>query len=113
MKKIALEQTEKFKNSELCIATEYEFKDKDIDLSTAEIKGRYPESGYCVNTKVKEMIFVISGGGRICTENETIIFKKGDSILIDKGEKYFWDAVCEVVMACTPAWTPEQHKVVE
>ena len=63
MKKIALEQTEKFKNSELCIATEYEFKDKDIDLSTAEIKGRYPESGYCVNTKVKEMIFVISGGG--------------------------------------------------
>ena len=31
MKKIALEQTQEYKNSELCIATEYDFKDKDIE----------------------------------------------------------------------------------
>lgn len=60
MKKIALEQTQEYKNSELCIATEYDFKDKDIDISTAEINGKYPENGYCVNTKVKEMIYVVS-----------------------------------------------------
>ena len=47
MKKIALEQTQ-------------DFKDKDIDISTAEINGKYPENGYCVNTKVKEMIYVVS-----------------------------------------------------
>ena len=43
MKIISLEQTQEYKNSELCIATEYNFKDKDIDISTAEINGKYPE----------------------------------------------------------------------
>ena len=113
MKKIALEQTQEYKNSELCIATEYDFKDKDIDISTAEINGKYPENGYCVNTEVKEMIYVISGSGKIITESKTITFKQGDAILIDKDEKYCWDAVCKVVMACSPAWTPQQHKMVE
>ena len=44
-------------------------------------------------------------------QNETISFKKGDAILIDKKEKYYWDAYCTVVMPCTPAWYPEQHKI--
>ena len=108
-----MEQTETFNNSDLCIATEYDFKDKDIDISTAVIKGRYPDEGYCVNTEVKEMIYVISGGGTIFTENGTVSFEKSDAILIEKGEKYFWDANAEVVMACSPAWTSQQHKMVK
>lgn len=35
------------------------------------------------------MIYVIEGHGEIHKENETITFKQGDAILIDKGEKYF------------------------
>jgi|GEM_PF-7014147 len=34
MKIISLEKTKEFKNSDLCIATEYPFGDKDIDIST-------------------------------------------------------------------------------
>ena len=102
-----------FKNSDLCIANEYNFKDKDIDLSTAEIKGRYPETGYCVNTKVKEMIYVLKGKGKISTEHQVISFKKGDAILINKNEKYFWDANCNVLMTCTPSWYPEQHLLIK
>ena len=59
------------------------------------------------------MIYVISGSGKIITESKTITFKQGDAILIEKGEKYRWNANCKVVMACSPAWTPEQHKIVE
>ncbi len=113
MKKVSLNETKKFKNSELCIATEYEIGDKDIDIATAEINGRYPESGYCVNTKVKEMIFVIEGSGTIFSENEKIPFGAGDAILIEKNKKYYWDAHCKVAMSCTPAWYPEQHKIVK
>ncbi len=113
MKIVKLEETQQFKNSNLCIATEYNFGDKDIDIATAEINGKYPEKGYCVNTEVKEMIFVISGRGTIHKENEIVTFKAGDAILIDKGEKYFWDAHCKVAMACSPAWRPEQHKLVK
>lgn len=112
MKRISLKQTQQFRNSDLCIATEYPFNDKDIDISTATIDGKYPDEGYCVNTEVKEMIYVISGGGEIHKKNEIITFKAGDAILIDKNEKYFWNAHCKVVMACSPAWTPKQHHIV-
>lgn len=67
MKIVRLEETQKFENSKLCIATEYRIGDKDIDIATAEINGKYPEEDYCVNTEVKEMIYVLSGG-----ENSTL-----------------------------------------
>ncbi len=113
MKKISLTETQDFKNSELCIATEYDFADKDIDIATAVISGRYPETGFCVNLEVKEMIYVIEGGGSIFKEDIEIPFKKGDAILIEKGEKYYWNANCKVSMTCHPAWYPEQHKLVK
>lgn len=113
MKKISLEETTEFKNSDLCTATEYPFGDKDIDISTAVINGKYPENNYCVNTEVKEMIYVIEGSGEIHKEYEVVKFKAGDAILIDKGEKYFWIANCKVAMSCTPAWYPEQHIIVK
>ena len=112
MKKISLNKAEEIKNSDSCIATEYDFKDRDIDISTAVIKGRYPEKGFCVNTQVKEIIFVIDGRGEIFKGNERISFQKGDAILIDKNEKYFWNADCKVVMSCSPAWHIEQHKII-
>lgn len=50
------------RNSDLCIFTEYDFKDKDIDFSVGEINGRYPDHGYCVNQEVKEMVYILEGG---------------------------------------------------
>lgn len=75
MKIVKLEETQQFKNSNLCIATEYNFGDKDIDIATAEINGKYPEKGYCVNTEVKEMIFVISGGVQSIKKTELSLSK--------------------------------------
>ncbi len=63
MKIVRLEETQKFENSKLCIAIEYGFGDKDIDIATAQINGKYSEKDYCVNTEVKEMIYVLFGGG--------------------------------------------------
>lgn len=53
------------------------------------------------------MIYVIEGNGTLNKKDETIHFEKGDVILIEKGEIYFWDANCRLVMPCTPAWYPE------
>ncbi len=113
MKIIKLEQAEKSSNSEKCKVLEYSFKDKDIDYATAVITGRYPDVGYCMNEECKELIYVIEGTGTLNKENEIIEFKKGDAILIDKKEKYYWNAHCTIIMPCTPAWYPEQHKLVE
>lgn len=101
-------------NSDKCKTLEYSFNDKDIDLGIATITGRYPEKGYCVNTISKELIYVLDGNGNLCFENNDVEFEKGDSILINPNEKYYWDSTfCVVTMACTPAWNEEQHKLVQ
>ena len=100
-------------NSDKCKTIEYSFGDKDIDLGVAVITGRYPEKGYGVNLICKELIYVIDGTGTLNKKDEKIHFKKGDVILIDKGEEYYWDAQCTIAMPCTPAWYPEQHKLIK
>ena len=101
-------------NSDKCKTLEYSFNDKDIDLGIATITGRYPESGYCVNVISKELIYVLDGNGKLCFDNKFVEFEKGDSILINSNEKYYWDTkYCVVSMSCTPAWSEEQHKLVQ
>lgn len=101
------------KNSEICKTLEYSFQDKDLDLGIATITGRFPDRGYVINTISKELIYVLEGTGAIYFENRKVVFSKGDCILIEPNEKYYWDSkYCVVAMACTPAWSPEQHQSV-
>ena len=60
--------------------------DKDIDLGIATISGRYPDEGYGVNLKSKELIYVIEGSGTLNFENEKIEFSEGDAISKIKNE---------------------------
>lgn len=113
MKLVKLEQAQEFSNSDKCKGLEYPLEDKDINFSIATIQGRYPDSSYCMNEACKELIYVIEGNGSLNKKDEKIEFKKGDAILIEKGEAYFWDAHCTIAMPCTPAWYPEQHKLIE
>lgn len=111
---IKSEDTIKGANSDKCKTLEYSFGDKDIDLGVAIITGRYPDTDYCVNLVSKELIYVLDGSGKLCFEDTTIEFKKGDSILIDNNEKYYWQTdYCKVSMTCTPAWTESQHKLIK
>ena len=113
MEVIKYDQALKGKNSELCKTLEYSFKDNEIDLGLATITGRFPEVGYVLNLISKELIYVIEGSGTLNFEDEKITFSKGDCILIEPNEKYYWDSkYCLVSMSCTPAWSPEQHKMV-
>lgn len=113
MKLIKFEEALHIDNSEKCKVIEYPFQDKDINCAIATISGRYPEKGYCVNEECKELVYVMDGEGTLNKKNEIIKFKKGDAILIDKGEIYYWDGNCNIIMPCTPAWYPEQHKMLD
>lgn len=113
MKAIQKNKAELGNNSEECKTIEYSFGDRDIDLGVATITGRYPKEGYCVNLVSKELVYVLEGKGELFFEDKTIIFEEGDAILIDSNEKYYWKSeYCKVSMVCTPAWSPEQYKIV-
>lgn len=112
MKIIHKNQTKIFKNSEACMAIEYPMGDKDINGAVIELNGRYPDKGRAVNLKCKEMAYIIKGSGRLVVENKEEKLNKGDLVLIEPGEKFFWEGKLTMFMPCTPAWNHEQYKEV-
>ena len=115
MKIVKKEEATKIKNSDTSHLLEYSngLKDADIDCAVNIITGRYPETGYAVNEKVKELVYVLEGTGTLNKKDESISFNQGDVLLIDKEEVYFWDGNCKIIMVCTPAWYKEQCKLLD
>lgn len=110
MKIIKAEEAKEFKNSERCVATEYPLEDKDINVAMVEVNGRYPEKGRVTNLKCKELLYITKGSGKIVIEGVAVDFKEGDEILIEPGEKYYWDCHATMLASCAPAWYLEQHQ---
>lgn len=114
MKVVYKNQTKKFKNSENCFATEYRFNDcNDINGAIVEIAGRYPDKGRVLNLECKELAYVIKGTGKIVIEDKEVELQEGDLVLIESGEKYFWDGDLTMFVPCVPAWRPDQHQEVD
>jgi hypothetical protein len=66
-----------------------------------------------VNLECKELVYVLKDEGEIVVEGKTVHFSKGDMILLLPSEIYYWHAECAIVTVCTPAFNPDQHKMVE
>lgn len=113
MKLVSWEHAEKHENSAHCKVYEYELNDPDINFGIALIDGQYPEEGYCYNEVCKELIYVISGSGTLhFNSGEKVVLKAKDTILIEPNEAYYWEGNLVVALPCTPAWYPEQHRVI-
>jgi mannose-6-phosphate isomerase-like protein (cupin superfamily) len=110
MKIIKKNQTQKFQNNPQCTAYEYPMEDPDINGAVIHMTGRYPTKGWAINTKSKEMVYVITGSGELTVEEIKYNLNQGDLVLIYPEEKYFFDGNFELFIPCTPAWTVEQHK---
>jgi len=113
MKIVKKGQAKEYKNSRVCTAVEYPFQDKDINGAVIKLNGRYPDRGRVVNLKCKELAYVIRGSGKVVVNGADVILSEGDLILIEPGEKYYWEGNLEMFVPCVPAWYPEQHKEVK
>ncbi|MBN1216104.1 MAG: hypothetical protein JXA99_11775 [Candidatus Lokiarchaeota archaeon] len=103
----------KIVNGSSCTAYEYSFDEKDINIALIEINGRYPDIGLSLNQIVKEMIYVISGKGKIVIENKEYEIEEGDSVLILPNKKYFIDGSLKLLVSCSPAWDVSQYKIIK
>jgi mannose-6-phosphate isomerase-like protein (cupin superfamily) len=101
------------KNSDDCDAFEYALADADLSGTIVEVRGRYPASGQAMNSECKQLAYILNGSGEISVEGKIIEFSKGDMILINAGEKYFWDGKFVAMLSSTPAWHFGQYKFVE
>ncbi len=110
MEHIKQSQSTPHQNGEACIAHEYASEEPDINGAVIELTGRYPETGRAVNTVSKEQVFVLEGVGICAVDDQKVALAQGDQLLIQPGEKYYFDGSLRLYIACTPAWTPQQHE---
>ena len=113
MKIVKVAEVNKIPASRSTTIFEYLMKDKNLSGAVAEIHGRYPEKGFAQNKLCKELVFVISGEGEIITEKGKLSFDIGDTILIDRNEKYYWLGNFSIFMATAPAFSAGQHKIIK
>ena len=91
---------------------EYPFQNcPEVNTAFAEIRGRYPEQGRAINREVAEQFYIIKGQGKIVVGQEVSDVKEGDVVLVRKGIPYFLEGAFDCVIACGPAWYPEQYEI--
>jgi len=37
----------------------------------------------------------------------------GDAVIIEAGEKYYWEGNMKLFISCRPAWNKDQHQLVD
>lgn len=105
-------QTIERKNSDVCVVTEHHINDEQIDFAIVKVSGRYPDLACAINRKYKEVVYIQSGIGQVTVNGIEHKLSEGDVVLIEAGEKFFWEGNMSLHIACHPAFTVEQHELV-
>jgi mannose-6-phosphate isomerase-like protein (cupin superfamily) len=114
MKIIFKHQTIERRNSETCVITEYPMNEEMIDFAIVKVKGRYPETPrQAINLKCKEIVYIHTGSGKVVVESQEYSLNAGDLILIEAGEKFYWDGNMDLFISCRPAFKVVQHQIVD
>jgi mannose-6-phosphate isomerase-like protein (cupin superfamily) len=115
MEFISKTQSAYFTNGPTCTGYGFSFSDKGMDIAIVTVNGKYPEKGYVLNEISREIAYILKGGGKLVMGDGAIKdVQPGDALIILPGEKYRWEGDnLEMLMPCSPAFDPAQHKQVE
>jgi len=105
-------ETTRAQNSKSCLVYEYPTGASSINGAFVELRGREPDEGCVVNTECTELAYIIRGVGMISIDGKEIELTAGDLVLIEPGEKFFWNGDMDLFIPCSPAWNPDQYKKV-
>lgn len=96
-----------------CMVAETDLQHPHLNAAIATISGRYPDEKRVVNHECAEFAYVIQGQGKIVVNGKEQPLNIGDMLVIEPGEKYFWEGNMQLLLSCHPQWHKEQHEIVE
>lgn len=99
-----------FANGKACTAYEYIMDETAINGAVIRLTGRYPDVGCVMNTRCKELVYIIKGTGKLIVSDTEHFLSEGDMVLINPNEKYFWEGSMLLLITSTPAWTVDQYR---
>lgn len=113
MKIIYRKQTISRNNNKYCQVMEFPLADNEINFAIIKLSGRYPDKNRAINMQCKEMVYIHSGNGKVVINDHEHVLNSGDLVLIEAGEKFYWEGNMELYISCTPAFTIEQHQLTD
>lgn len=100
-----------FENSPDCKGVAFVAPGATHDMAVIEITGRYPKTGWVMNRKSYEIVYVVDGiGGLAQKDAKPIQLEAGDAVSVPPETLFAWDGDMTIVMSCQPAFTPEQYE---
>ncbi len=91
---------------------EYLMDEESMSGALTSVNGRYPEKGFAVNELSKELVYILSGQGKILSLSGEEAFQEGDVVFVDRKEPFAWEGTFSMFMATTPTFDPKQHRIV-
>lgn len=113
MKLRKISEAIRHENSLVCTAYEYQMPTRELDSAVIEITGRYPESGWVMNTACTSLVHIIKGEGHVISEAGSQALEEDGQLLIEKGEKYAFEGTMKLLFSAAPAWSSDQVESVQ
>ena len=98
------------------VIRKYTASDKSLEINHMILNGRTPEKEgtFLSETKVHFMAFVVKGNGKMYVGDEVFEVSEGDCVDVPAGTKFAAEGYeFQYLTAETPAWYPEQSKIIE
>lgn len=91
MKLVAAADRMTYKSSDSTTAYEYDTSNDAINGAVIEINGRYPVTGWVLNTVSTSLVHVLEGSGTAVFDEATVDLGPDDQLLIEVNEKYVFE----------------------
>ncbi len=108
---IKKQDRKEIKRSEAVTIFEYELTSKGLGFAIAKINGKFPKTGWTMNTVCEGIYYILKGTGTLLLDNKEIKLEPGDVYLIEPNKKYcIIGENLELAEPTSPAWYPEQQE---
>ena len=93
----------------------YPSGNKTISVALIKVNWRHPdgEGEYFIETQCNVLFYLLKGKGKVIIENQIFELEPEDTISIDSGKKYYIEGNLEYLAATSPAYFPEQNRIVK
>lgn len=85
----------------------------DQSIARVALDGRYPETGFSINDKNTETLYVLEGKYTMQYGEDILTLEPGDIFYIMPGTKYSLEGKGESLVFITPVWDSEQNHIIE
>jgi mannose-6-phosphate isomerase-like protein (cupin superfamily) len=106
-------EAKKLEEHSVSVFSEYQLPFNNFAVGVSEIKARYPQTGFDIDSEINQAWYVIKGSGKLGLAEQEVTVNEGDLIAVPRATKFFIDGQLTLVVVSNPPWSEKQHQHIE